>query len=276
VHVHHGTADVPARVVRVGSRHAQLRLSGPVLAARGDRLVLRAATTVGGGRVIDPAPPRHTNVERMDLVERGEIAATVHEPVREAALNHLIDSPLTGVERAGDWVFSRDWLEQLRADLEGRLERADALDPGVPPPAAPWAGAVEPLLGLERRGARLYRPGAIASLGAHAEDAAALEQQLGLEPVKVGDRALARFLEQEGRLVRVGDDHAISPAAYEHARRTLIAECETAGRITLPRFRDLLGIGRKAAQMLLERFDSDGLTRRVGDERIVRRPAARR
>ena len=47
--VHHGTARVPARVVRVGERWAQLRLAAPVLAARGDRVVLRAETTVGGG-----------------------------------------------------------------------------------------------------------------------------------------------------------------------------------------------------------------------------------
>src|SRR6266566_2849722 len=61
VHMHHGTASVLARVVRVGDRYAQLRLASPVVAARGDRVVLRADTTVGGGRVIDPAPPRHAS-----------------------------------------------------------------------------------------------------------------------------------------------------------------------------------------------------------------------
>ena len=128
-----------------------------------------------------------------------------------------------------------------------------------------------PLLGLERRGAKLYRPGATAELGARAEAAAALEAQLGLEPVKVDDAALARFLEEQGRLVRVGDGFAVSAAAYEQARDALVAECEAAGRITLARFRDLLGVGRKTAQLLLERFDADGLTRRVGDERVLRR-----
>jgi selenocysteine-specific elongation factor len=53
----------------------------------------------------------------------------------------------------------------------------------------------------------------------------------------------------------------------------LLAECETAGSITLARFRDLIGGGRKQAQLLLERFDADGLTRRVGDERVLRRRA---
>jgi selenocysteine-specific elongation factor len=269
VHVHHGTANVLARVVRVGERFAQLRLAEPVVAARDDRLVLRATTTVGGGRVIDPSPPRHSSVARMELVERGEIAATVHEPVRAESLAHL--GGLAGVEQAGGWVFSRPWLDELRAELDERIERADPLDPGIAPPPEAWAAAVLPLLGFERRGAKLYRPGATAELGARAEAAAALEAELGLEPVKVEDAALARFLEEQGRLARIGDGYAISAAAYEQAQAALVAELESAGRITLARFRDLLGVGRKAAQMLLERFDADGLTRRIGDERVLRR-----
>jgi len=270
VQVHHGTSAVAARVVRAGERFAQLRLAEPVVAARGDRVILRAGTTVGGGRVLDPAPPRHASVERMELLERGEIAGTVHEPVREESLAHL--GELRGLERAGGWAFSGAWLEELRADLDAQLAAADPLDPGIPPPAAPWSAAVVPLLGLERRGARLYRPGAAGALGERAGAAAALEAALGLEPVKVDDAGLARFLEEQGRLVRVGDGLAISAAAYEEARATLVAECEAAGgRIALARFRDLLGVGRKTAQLLLERFDADGLTRRVGDERVLRR-----
>ena len=269
--VHHGTNAVLARVVQVGERWAQLRLAEPVVAARGDRVVLRAETTVGGGRVIDPAPPRHASAERMELVERGAIAAIVHEPVRADAIRHLADGEIEGVESADGWVFSAAWLAELRAELERRIAAADPLDPGVPPPSEPWAPAIVPLLGLERRGAKLYLPGATAELGARADAAAALEAQLGLEPLKLDDPSLARFLEEQGRLVRVGDGYAISTEAYDRARDALVAECEAAGRISLARFRDLLGVGRKTAQLLLERFDSDGLTRRVGDERVLRR-----
>ncbi|MGB2953854.1 MAG: selenocysteine-specific translation elongation factor, partial [Gaiellaceae bacterium] len=56
VHVHLGTAEILARVARAGP-YAQLRLSAPAVAARGDRVVLRAATTLGAGVVLDPAPP---------------------------------------------------------------------------------------------------------------------------------------------------------------------------------------------------------------------------
>jgi selenocysteine-specific elongation factor len=269
--VHHGTGAVLARVVRVGERWAQLRLAEPVVAARGDHVVLRADTTVGGGRVIDPAPPRHASAERMELVERGAIADTVHEPVRAETVRHLVDGDVDGVEEADGWLFAAAWLEELRVELEQRIAAADPLDPGIAPPPQPWAVAIVPLLPFERRGAKLYLPGSTAELGARAEAAAALEAQLGLDPLKVDDAGLARFLEEQGRLVRVGDGFAVSAEAFARARDALVAECTAAGRISLARFRDLLGVGRKTAQMLLERFDADGLTRRIGDERVLRR-----
>jgi len=275
VQVHHGTTQAVARVVRVGARHAQLRLAMPVVAARGDRVVLRAQTTVGGGRVLDPAPPRHADPARMEQLERGDVAATIHAPVRVEELRHLVDGELSGVERAGDWAFSRAWLDELRAALEARLAEADPLDPGVPPPPEPWAADVIPLLGLERRGAKLYRPGATAELGARTADAERLQQELGLEPVKVADQQLARYLEEQGRLVRVGDGLAVSAAAYAEARAAVVAECEAAGRITLARLRDLLDTSRRTAQLLLERLDADGVTRRIGDERVLRRSGGR-
>ena len=254
--VHHGTAATLARVVRVG-RFAQLRLAAPLLAARGDRIVLRAGTTVGGGEVLDPAPPRHADAERFERAERGE---------------RLVFAP---VQDGGEWVFSDEWLDELRAVIERRLDAADPLDPGVPAPREPWADAVIPRLGLERRGAKLYRPGAAGTLGPREREAAELEAQLGLEPIRVDDGQLARFLEEQGRLVRVGDGYAVAPSAYERAREALVSELEAAGRITLARFRDLLGISRKPAQLLLERFDADGVTRRVGDERVLRRSTVR-
>jgi selenocysteine-specific elongation factor len=278
LHVHHGTAAVFARLVRIGGRYAQLRLARPVVAARGDRIVLRDSTTVGGGVVLDPAPPRHAEAPRLELIERGEIGATIGAPVRAASLRHLLtgSDPVTNVVHAGEWVLSPRWLEELRGELERRLDAADPLDPGIDAPSAPWANDVVPLLGLERRGSRLYRPGAAGELGARSDEAEQIAEALtGSDPVKVDDPRLARTLERQGRVVRLGDGFVIAPETYESARRALVAECEAAGRITLARFRDLLGISRRHAQLLLERFDADGLTRRVGDERVLRRAASR-
>ncbi|MBW3593041.1 MAG: SelB C-terminal domain-containing protein, partial [Actinobacteria bacterium] len=278
LHVHHGTGEHYARVVRSSGRHAQLRLTTPAVAARGDRVVLRDGSTVGGGTVVDPAPPRHADPTRFELVERGDVATLVHEPVPLASLQRLLDADtdLEGVVRAGEWVMSGAWLDDLRADVDARLGEADELEPGIPIPAAPWAREVLPLLDVELRGSRLYAPGSSRRKGvrpAAADDVEREVTEAGFTPVKVEDAMLARYLEEEGTLVRLSEGWVVSRRAYDEARRVAVEECERSGSITLARFRDLLGTGRRPAQLLLERFDSDGVTRRVGDERVLRRRA---
>jgi len=297
IQVHHGTAEIPARLVRVGERFGQLRLATPVVAARGDHVVLRDSTTLGGGRVLDPAPPRAPDPARLELLATDDpasiVRALVHEPVRAAVLAaRALLSPaelaagLGAVEQADGWHFSSEWLDQARREAKTRLTlRAEAapLDPGLPAGevlgGAAWADALLPVLELDQRDGKVYLPGTAASLGSKAADAEALEAKLeesGLEPTRVDDAELARFMEAQGRLVRVGDGLAVGVEPYETAKRTLIEECERAGgKITLARFRDLLGISRRPAQLLLERFDADGLTRRVGDERVLRSAARR-
>ena len=290
VTVHAGTADVAARVIRNG-RYAQVRLREPVIAARGDRVVLRTETTVGGGVVLDPAPPRRLEPDRLELLERGEpeeiVRAFVREPVTAAALEeHGLFSPpelargLATLEQAGDWYFAPEWLEGVRAVVRERLARRaeeSPLDPGLPLaellPPEPWAQAIVPLLHVERRNAKAYLPGAAPKLGEKAAAAAELEAQLaGNDPIRLDDRELADYLEAQGRLKRVGDGLAVSTELYERGRDTL----QTLSPITLAGFRDAIGISRKTAQLLLERYDSDGLTRRVGDERVLRRAATQR
>jgi selenocysteine-specific elongation factor len=65
---------------------------------------------------------------------------------------------------------------------------------------------------------------------------------------------------------------AVSTELYQSGLETL----QTLSPITLAGFRDALGVSRRTAQLLLERFDADGLTRRVGDERVLRRAAIER
>ena len=152
------------------------------------------------------------------------------------------------------------------------------IDPGIAPPFEPWAPDVLPLLPFERRGARLYLPGATPTLAGRDEEADALERELaaaGVRATKVTDDVLARFLEASGKLVRLGGGYAVGADAYDVAKDVALGEARAQGEITLARFRDLLGVGRRDAQLLLERFDADGLTRRVGDSRVLRRSAQR-
>jgi selenocysteine-specific elongation factor len=289
VTVHVGTSDVPARVVRSG-RFAQLRLREPVIAARGDRIVLRTDTTVGGGVVLDPAPPRRLEPERLELLERDDpeeiVRALVREPVTGASLQArgLLAPPelargLAALEQAGDWHFAPEWLEEIRTSVRERLARRaeeSPLDPGLPLaellPAEPWAPSIAQLLHVERRDAKAYLPGTAPQLGEKAAAAAELEARLAEDDaVRLDDRQLAAYLEAEGRLKRVGDGLAVSAELYDRGREAL----PMLTPITLAGFRDALGISRKTAQLLLERYDADGLTRRVGDERVLRRSAQR-
>jgi selenocysteine-specific elongation factor len=285
VTVHVGTKAVPARIARSGP-YAQLRLAEPVVAARSDRVVLRAGTTVGGGRVLDPAPPRGIDPVRLAALEQEDpatiVRALVDAPVTGAELQARgllapaeLARGLAGLPAAGEYVFAETWIDGLRARVRERLAeqaRTQPLDPGVPLgellPGQPWAPLVLNLLEIERRGGKGYLPGATARLGEHEAAAGALEARLAAEEiVKVDDRALAAFLEEAGRLRRVGDGYAISPELYDRG----LALLPTLGEIALAGFRDALGVGRRTAQLLLERYDADGITRRIGDRRVLRR-----
>ena len=288
VTVHHGTTHTLARVVRIGERYAQLRLAEPIVSARGDRVVLRTRTTVGGATVLDPAPPRTPDLGRLETLERGDpveiVRAVVDAPVTGAELQARgLLSPadlahgLAAVQSAGDWYFAREWLEELRTRVRARLrEHAERspLDPGLPLAQLlrnrPWAAAVAPLLELERRGAKVYLPGSAPTLAGREEEASRVGAQLAQDGIaRVEDTSLAAFLEQAGRLKRLGDGFAASPALYDRGVDTI----RTLDPITLASFRDALGVSRRHAQLLLERYDADGLTRRVGDERVLRRAA---
>lgn len=289
VTVCHGTSAVAGRVVRAGQRFAQLRLAKPLVAARGDRLVLRQETTVGGGRILDAAPPRRVDEARLALLERGDpeslLAGVVDAPVTLDAVRtrlQLTDAELAAgllsVERAGVWVCSRGWLAATRARAETALAaRAGELDPGLPPSAllgdAPWVGEIATLLALDRREGKLYLPGQEPRADERGADVARRVAEAGLTPVEIEDPGLARQLERDGRLIRLGPALAISPDAYEHYKALVIEECEQAGTVSLARFRDRAEVPRRIAQLLLERFDSDRLTLRVGDERRLRRAA---
>jgi selenocysteine-specific elongation factor len=79
VQIHHGTREAPARLTWLGGRFWQIRLEQPLVPAAGDRLVVRRVAppdTLGGGRVLDPAPRRHGPsrevTARLERLARGE------------------------------------------------------------------------------------------------------------------------------------------------------------------------------------------------------------
>ena len=83
IRLHLGTAEVMGRVIPRtpiepgGTGIARVRLEKPVVARAEDRFVLRSyspVSTIGGGRVLDPAPPRRRSVWPDGLASRDPAA----------------------------------------------------------------------------------------------------------------------------------------------------------------------------------------------------------
>ena len=70
--------------------------------------------------------------------------------------------------------------------------------------------------------------------------------------------------------MRVNDDTVFARSAYDEAVRVLRAHLAEHRTLTVAAARDLLGSSRRYILPLLEWLDAHKVTRRVGDDRILR------
>ena len=81
---------------------------------------------------------------------------------------------------------------------------------------------------------------------------------------------LLNLLIEKQQVVKVSEGVVFSASAYNEMVDKVIAHAKAKGKVTLAEVRDMLGTSRKYAQALLEYMDEKKLTRRVGDERVLR------
>lgn len=86
-----------------------------------------------------------------------------------------------------------------------------------------------------------------------------------------GDRELLQVLVDQQKLVRLKGDLFYHRTVLDAIEAELRRYLEQQGEITAGAFRDLLHISRKYAIPLLEHFDNQRLTVRVGDKRVLRK-----
>ncbi|HXG35501.1 MAG TPA: SelB C-terminal domain-containing protein, partial [Dehalococcoidia bacterium] len=84
------------------------------------------------------------------------------------------------------------------------------------------------------------------------------------------DPDLLAYLEERGEIVRASESVIFSAEAYRQMTERVLDHLQANGSITLAQVRDMFGNSRKYAQALLERLDRQRVTRRVGDERVLR------
>ncbi len=77
------------------------------------------------------------------------------------------------------------------------------------------------------------------------------------------------YLRGSGQIVAVGEI-AFGAEAYREMVDRVTEHLRSEGTVTLAQVRDMFGTSRKYAQELLEHLDQERVTRRVGDERVLR------
>ncbi len=305
-----------------GNAFAQIRLEAPVVAAAGDRFVIRRyspATTIGGGVILDPHVgklSRGTRREILDTLAGGSLAERVELTAKLQGLRGLSMEEIqtrTGIRietltkelknvpnvaRTGSTFLHNDVLADFRRRSMELLDgyfKTNKMAMNVPKgefvqkliPAGAPVNFLLADLAKERiavvQGDALDIPGRSKTLGGtEGELVRAIEAKFaeaGLQTPATSEliRAIPQkpkviegvisFLVKQGTLVRLADGVYLHCDTVD-AARTKLAE-KKGLTIDVAQFKDLFGISRKVAIPLLEFFDQDGATKRIGDSRLV-------
>ena len=220
--------------------------------------------TAGELSLVVPVAPEEipaSVANNPEVVELGRFYALASET--EAARERLLEAL---EKRSQEQPESPELsVAEARAStrLEGRL--ADAL-------LARMARGDEPEVNITDSGVGL--PDANDVPPELEREAGALLDELrraGDEPPAVGETAAARLLLKRGEAVRLGVGLLADAGAAAEIVTAVETACREEGEITLARFRDRLGTTRKFAQAWLEYADDVGVTRRLGDVRVLTR-----
>jgi selenocysteine-specific elongation factor len=214
-----------------------------------------------------------------------------------ATLAEDADVSALDARRVGQWLFASSAWTALTGRVRRALEdyhRAHPLRAGMPReelksrlglvPAAFGPALAE----LAREGVLADRGGELALPGHRVEiDPAAggpaglLLELLGAQPFappslpeamrEAGASAeVVRALARSGELVRLSEDMAFTRAAYEEALALVRAMVAAEGAVTVASLRDRMGASRRPVLALLEYLDAQRITRRMGDQRVLR------
>lgn len=298
-HLHVGSGAHRVDILGIDDGFAVLRTDHPLPLTVGDRFILRDTgrkVVVGGGRVLDPAPPGRTGraltaAREVDLeASRDDIAGWLLgirgvETVDRLRAHSAGGSPPDAIS-AGDRVVSSALVEELSRHATGMVDRMHDRHPlraGTPIATLAEQLEVEREIAelviersdeLERRGPDVARPHHRAGLDEEQDRrwqtaqerlagslAVPAQDELGL------DEEVIHLKLREGELVRISPDLVYLPEQIDQIKTTLSQLGED---FTVADFRDAAGLSRKYAVPILEWSDKEGLTIRRGNVRRLR------
>lgn len=260
------------------------------------RLRRRAETVAALERRAAPSPEARL-LASLDVPRTPEEAGErsgLATAERDAAVASLVADDR--VVPLGDALVARDTYEALATRVErtaSLAHRRSPLRPGAPREevrsslalAAKRFNALVSRMVAERRiverGNALALPSHVVTLGPEAEarwsqarEALARDPLQPPSPAALAsehgvDQELLVALAERGDLVRVSPDAVFLPEAVASFAAAVIDALERERTITVSRARDLTGSSRKHVVPLLQFLDDHGLTRRVGDDRVL-------
>jgi selenocysteine-specific elongation factor len=232
----------------------------------------------------------------VGLSER-ELAGRLGLPIDQLAgvLQSLADRG--AIHHTGpNWISQSHWnaISERITGILAAYHRAQPLRRGIPKeelrsksalPADVFAGALADLV----RAATLVERGSDVALSSHRQGLSpeqtaatgAFLAELELQPFNPPPLsellrrhrltpALLQYLVEERRVVRVNDDTVFARSAYDAAVSRLRSHLRQHQTLTVAAARDVLGSSRRYVLPLLEWLDAQKITRRVGDDRILR------
>jgi selenocysteine-specific elongation factor len=336
------TSQRPARMTLVGperlepgeSCYARFRLSQPICAFPGDRLVIRGESpefTIGGGVVLDVAPSRararsderHAFLEKLDgatpedaasaFLAQGIMGVGLGALARRAGMPAAILEELlekrTGKDAirklsAGDetLLISTASFEALAEKLCGELKAffdsqphrlfmpREELRSRLGPDLAPQLFEIV-LASLIEQGRVVSTKDGVSLGGRKAQitpaqqkakeqmegifrDAACSPPTFSQAQELSGDLKTAKLmlslLLEEGSLVKISPTLAYHRDNLDPALDKIRVHFDSSDTLAIGDLKTLLAVSRKHAVPLLEYFDKVGLTRRVGDHRVLK------
>jgi selenocysteine-specific elongation factor len=289
---------------------ARLMLQEGLVALPGDRFVLRSSSpqiTVGGGTVLDPAPTsRRIDPGWLEALEGGDWGRVVPLALARAPKGGMSAGEISlvvpagpseisaaveenpDVAKVGDLYAPAAELETARKRLLETLKKRAKERPESPElsvaearTAAGLDARLADALLKEMAGGEIRIGDAGVSLSDADEVPPELEEEAevllktlrraGVEPPLAETTPAARLLLKRGEAVQLADGLFTSDEVAQNILEEIKTATRENGEISLADFRDRLGTSRKYAQAWLEYADTAGVTRRVGDARVLTR-----
>ena len=218
--------------------------------------------------------PQEARETVRTLVSAGELLALDGAPLSDTSLLYTAGGFQALTERLKEALaaYHRQFplrRGMLREELRSRL----GLNPRAFEQAlALWARRGEAKEAAATVALSAHEPRPDAAQNARARDfLASLQAQPFAPPTDNPlEEDLLAYLEDRGEIVRLGDGIAFAAEAYREMVERIVSHLREQGAVTLAQVRDMFGTSRKYAQALLEHLDDQHITRRVGDERVLR------